>query len=139
MKYLNSWIFIGILIAIFLLVIADAPTPIAISDKAEEHIYGMSFCADSNAILFDSTTSTYKETLTTSKAFPECVYTETVPVYSLPPQEIIDNPAINQFTGEITGYTEQTFVDLDCLQQYCTQIVNLDQNSGHVISIWQKE
>ncbi|MEK6953750.1 MAG: hypothetical protein AABX01_01990 [Candidatus Micrarchaeota archaeon] len=129
----------GVLVVTSFITFANTPIPIAISSDTENHAYGMSFCADNNALLFDSETNTYKETVKTSEMFPQCVYTETVPVYSLPPQEIIGNPEIIQFTGEITGYTTQTFVDLDCLQQFCTQIVNLDQNTGHVISLWQKE
>ena len=137
-KSIVAILFGGLLLAT-LMTFANTPLPITLSIDAENHVYGMSFCADNNAILFDSETNTYKETLKTSEMFPECVYNETVPVYSLPPQELIDNPEINSFTGEITGYTTQTFVDLDCLQSQCSQIVNLDQNTGHVISLWKKE
>lgn len=139
MKTTKSLMFLGGLVAAILLVIADAPTPIAISEYTEDHAYGMSFCADSNSLTHDEKTGIYSESIKTSDMFPECIFTETVPVYSLPPQEIIDNPEINQYTGEITGYTEQSFVDLDCLQEKCSQIVNLDQNTGHVISLWKKE
>src|SRR3989338_3639590 len=110
-KSIVAILFGGLLLAT-LMTFANTPLPITLSIDAENHNYGMSFCADNNAILFDSETNTYKETVKTSEMFPECVYNETVPVYSLPSQEIIDKPEINQFMREITGYTTQTFVDL---------------------------
>ena len=103
--------------------------PLLVSADVEAHAFGMSFCADGNTLLYDPATGMYSESKHTSQLFPECVYVEV---------QAKNFSEVPQVEGE-SEFENVTIVNLTCLQERCSQIVNLDPDSGHVVSEWQKE